>query len=482
MWLLSAWDRVTGMAQWEKGVTTAMSLGGKAARIARSIDLTTLSQPWGLGYLVYRLECDLGSESQERQRAALDNFTAYQRGKGASYIDHVMNFELLLDEAIKAGAQWNDVMKSDKLLKSARLSSDEERWVLQPVAGDLSRYNEIRAALRRLPWKSENTQRHHNGELYPISSSAHTAVQDPTPFNLQHQQLHQPPVAFQGSSVSFPAQPSDNTGEEYYLAGESSEDDFLSSNSEAGSDEAQTWGSAWAVHLRGKSRFKKSNKGKGKGIEQRKANTAGLDPKRNFNEEPPKGISKQEWEKRFPCPGCGSRWHRDCQGKGSGGKGGKRQGHTARTMLGSFLLLAATAQSVLVPDTSADLFSFCGLEPFEGREARFEALYSGNGKIRYGLIVDTGAEDNACGSKWIDAYIRDVIVPCGLSDQIYCQDQSVAYSGVGEGSAISDTKTKFPIGLQGMMAEFCATVFEGQFFQNSSFIWLGIIGMPQNYS
>ena len=343
LWLLDAWNRITGMAQWEKGVTTAMSLGGKAARIARSIDLATLQQPWGLGYLVYRLECDLGSESQERQRAALDNFGNYQRGKGSSFIDHVMNFELLLDEAVKAGAQWNDVMKSDKLIKTARLTADEERWVLKPVAGDLSRYNDIRAALRRLPWKSDSHHRH-NGELYNTSLQQSHIPPDPTPFNLQHQQLHQPPVAFQGP-LNPSTQSTANDDQVPDLMSEppsDTDDDVLSSNSEAGSDEVQTWGSAWAIHLRGKRRFKKSAPKKpfvpGQKKDHRKAHPAVKDPKRNLKDEPPKGISKQEWEKRFPCPGCGSRWHRDCR-QGSGGKGGKRQGHSARTMLGSFFLL-----------------------------------------------------------------------------------------------------------------------------------------------
>ncbi len=38
----------------------------------------------------------------------------------------------------------------------------------------------------------------------------------------------------------------------------------------------------------------------------------------------PPGVSAEQWAKRTPCPGCGSRWHRDCRGKSKGkGNGGK---------------------------------------------------------------------------------------------------------------------------------------------------------------
>ena len=37
----------------------------------------------------------------------------------------------------------------------------------------------------------------------------------------------------------------------------------------------------------------------------------------------PPGVSAEAWNKRVPCEGCGSRWHRDCQGRKGGKKGGK---------------------------------------------------------------------------------------------------------------------------------------------------------------
>eukprot|EP00969_Alexandrium_andersonii_P348002 15387563-Alexandrium_andersonii.AAC.1 len=34
----------------------------------------------------------------------------------------------------------------------------------------------------------------------------------------------------------------------------------------------------------------------------------------------PPGMSREAWVKRTPCPGCGSRWHRDCRNRGGKGK------------------------------------------------------------------------------------------------------------------------------------------------------------------
>ena len=63
------------------------------------------------------------------------------------------------------------------------------------------------------------------------------------------------------------------------------------------------------------------------------------DRERNTSEVLPPGWNKDKWLSRSKCPGCGSRWHRDCKGKGKayaitrrkskgkqkgGGKGGAR--------------------------------------------------------------------------------------------------------------------------------------------------------------
>jgi len=92
LWLMAGWNILTGVPDHEKGVATAMSLGGRGAKIARGLDLNTLSQPWGLAFLIQRLEADLGSEAQERQRFALTAYENQQRGRNTSFIDHVVNF------------------------------------------------------------------------------------------------------------------------------------------------------------------------------------------------------------------------------------------------------------------------------------------------------------------------------------------------------------------------------------------------------
>ena len=121
LWLMCGWNLLTGMPDSEKGVATAMSLGGRGAKIARSIDFNVLSQPWGLAYLIQRLEQDLGTEAQERQRYAIEACNSLTRGRNTSYQDHVVNFELLLEEAEKAGAAFNNVMKSSHMLKTCLL-------------------------------------------------------------------------------------------------------------------------------------------------------------------------------------------------------------------------------------------------------------------------------------------------------------------------------------------------------------------------
>ena len=85
-------------------------------------------------------------------------------------------------------------MRSSHLIKSARLDKAEERWVLQPCGGDLAQYQAIRAALRRLPWKSESSQQQRTGEYYP------THIQDsgPAPFSLGGQNsLNRPEPAYE---------------------------------------------------------------------------------------------------------------------------------------------------------------------------------------------------------------------------------------------------------------------------------------------
>jgi len=248
------------MPDTEKGVATAMSLGGRGAKIARSIDFQILSQPWGLAFLIQRLEQDLGSEVQERQRYALDAYNNQSRGRNTSFVDHVVNYELLLEEAEKAGARFNNVMKSNHLLRTARLTRSEEQWVLQPVAGDLSQYQNIRAALRRLPWHNEGGQQR-GPEAYAVHKTPN--VHDSEPFNLNQQnRLNSVPTeTSQGTNEPSHHFIGDNPGEETGSSSSEGDSDYFSSGSDADSDTVGVWASAWAVHQKHQKKFGKFKKG-----------------------------------------------------------------------------------------------------------------------------------------------------------------------------------------------------------------------------
>ena len=60
-------------------------------------------------------------------------------------------FGIQLGEASKHGLYLNNVGLSWELLKKARLSADDKRWVLLPVQGDYNRYLEICHYMKRLP-------------------------------------------------------------------------------------------------------------------------------------------------------------------------------------------------------------------------------------------------------------------------------------------------------------------------------------------
>jgi hypothetical protein len=135
----------------ERGVAVAMSLGGRAGRIARSVPQAVLSQPNGLYILLNRLETYLGAELQDRVRNHARAFMRYRRPRGCSASDHILEFERLYAEAVSHGLYFNTVTLSMYLLDTCQLSRHQEEWVLQTVAADYSRYDEIRLALKRLP-------------------------------------------------------------------------------------------------------------------------------------------------------------------------------------------------------------------------------------------------------------------------------------------------------------------------------------------
>ena len=68
LWTLSGWAKLTAMSHEDRGVAVAMSLGGRAGRIARSINQAVLSQVNGLHILLTKIAADLGAEMQDRIR------------------------------------------------------------------------------------------------------------------------------------------------------------------------------------------------------------------------------------------------------------------------------------------------------------------------------------------------------------------------------------------------------------------------------
>ena len=196
-----------------------------------------------------------------------------RRGRNTSYADHVVNFELLLEEAEKAGARFNNVMKSNHLLRTARLSRNEEQWVLQPMSGDLNQYNAIRAALRRLPWHPEGGQQK-GPEAYPVHQASHNVTSsNAEPFNLS-QQSRLNPVPNEGQNQGIGVESHYIGDEQEDVVSESSEDsDYFSTASEANSDDLAVWASSWAIHNKHQKKLKRPHKsgsdkksgGKGKG-------------------------------------------------------------------------------------------------------------------------------------------------------------------------------------------------------------------------
>ena len=471
LWSLAGWRRITGMPLDEQGISTALSVGGRAARIARSLDWGWLNTPVGLPYLIYHLEIGLGSEMQERQIHAIDVYRGLSRSKHTSFVDHILNFELSLAEAEKHGAVIDSIMRTHDLLRSANLSREERQWVLQPVAGDLSQYPLIRAAMRRLP-SSQTPNR--SGEMY----TGTVQYEESRPSVNLHggsQRLNAPPP--EQAESSYHTEFADDEQSDDDSGTESSDDDYLDVDSDLSNPDNAQLVTAFAFHQKSnnrKVRFQPKRDHKKKSFKPRHGQQSGQssghhdkkphsalafkpkDSKRNLSQAPPKGVSPAEWEKRTPCPGCGSRWHLDCT-KPREHKGGKGSGRKAHLGLGSFLTILTAAISVASP---AGAWTFEGLEPFENRESRHVYLSGNSGRSRYGLVVDTGAEDNATGATWADSFIEHILQPNGLDSEIRYIDQDISFTGIGEGACKSETRAKFPIGIDGFSADFTTTIFE----------------------
>ena len=213
--------------QWEdRGIAVAMSLGGRARDIAQDIPQVVLGQRNGMAILLARIEAELGSELQDRQRHAGRAFDKYLRPRNLSAAEYITQFERLYGEAVAHGLAMSRTLLSQKLLDKAQISDNQEMWILQQCNADYSQYEVIRRALRRIP--ALDTR--HSGE-----AGAWYGDDNESPAQSHHSSTYNP---FQAGGLQRPApDPTsyEQTGNEewveeaYAIDGEeSTDDDFLS--------------------------------------------------------------------------------------------------------------------------------------------------------------------------------------------------------------------------------------------------------------
>ena len=270
----------------ERGIATAMSLGGKAQRVAMAIPQVVLAQRNGLSILLNRLEHDLGAEIQDRVRHAGRAFNRYHRPKGMNASEFVVQFESLYSEAVGHGMWLNRTLLTQHLIDAAGLSEQQEQWVLGQVGADYAQYEGVRRAIRRLPaLDSRHTTETHNWPAFEGSDELNNNNNDSNsnaPPNLPHNnpslhgllessRLQRPPTE---SATPY----TENQDESAYPAGEidfdddGESDDYCSTGSGEDDADAQHVQAAWVFHRRtrkkgfrkgGKSRRKGGNRGKG---------------------------------------------------------------------------------------------------------------------------------------------------------------------------------------------------------------------------
>ena len=371
LWTLAGWSRLTSMEHCDRGTAVALSLGGRAARIAFTIPHAVLAQNNGLWILLSRLESDLGSELQDRVRGASKAFMRYRRSRGTGASEHILEFERLYQSAVDHGLALNPTMLSALLIESAQLTESQEQWILQAVAADYSRYPQIRQAMRRLPSLDSRhgndaghwpTQQHTPSQSsWQESQSWHESPSwQENPSSWTEPQQYEPWSSNGVLNVPLP----ESADESYWPVDSNAEDDMFSCTddfcssgpSEVDDTEYYAVQSAWAFVRRGR----RKGKGKGKGKRKRKGKRKGgkdnhafpLDVRRNFSDEVPSGWDRGKWLARAPCPGCGSRFHRNCAANGAGapssskgaGKSGKKGSGFGTFMIRSLCMAAAMTQ------------------------------------------------------------------------------------------------------------------------------------------
>ena len=353
----------------DRGIAVAMSLGGRAGRIARSFPQAALSQPDGLFQLLTRIEQDLGSEYQDRVRAVQRDFSGYSRPRNMPASEYIVEFERRYCEARQHGLSMSVTMLSMKLLEQAGITSSQEEWIMQCTAGSYDEYDKIRRALRRLPaldsrhgheasaWMAATTGVEQSPGWESQSESTTSSRRDGSARVFQDGGLNVPPAEH------LPA-----LSEETYLVGDDdsdSDDDYVSTcPSNEAADVQELLGSSFAVlRTRKFNSFKTAGKKPfRKGFKRTKSVWLADQARNDSGDSIPPGWDPKRWLARTKCPGCGSRWHRNCQGQGKTfavfrrsnkghGKGNRPSFKGAgKASFGIFLASAfSAAQSSLLP-------------------------------------------------------------------------------------------------------------------------------------
>ena len=108
------------------------------------IPLTTLQRPDGLGVLIHIMETRFGAEEDELAEDTLETFENFSRVRGQAITDFIVDWEWQLNEVTTKGWQGSPLILSRELLRRARITAEERRWILMPLQNNLNRYNEIR--------------------------------------------------------------------------------------------------------------------------------------------------------------------------------------------------------------------------------------------------------------------------------------------------------------------------------------------------
>ena len=170
----------------DRGTAVALSLGGRAGRIAQSLPHDLLGRRDGLYLLLQKIEAELGTELQDRVRSAGRLFMRFRRPRNMPASEYISEFERLYTEGVQHGLFFNNTMLSMLLIEHCGLTQSQEEWILQTVAADWTKYNEIKTALRRLP-SLDSRHTVDGAQAWPMNQhNQQHANQVPQPFQDQH--------------------------------------------------------------------------------------------------------------------------------------------------------------------------------------------------------------------------------------------------------------------------------------------------------